>query len=72
MVNPQGYANPGQLAAGIHTRLYARAYIIADANDSRCISAGQEETLSSSYVVPHINALLVHASLEFRAKPALV
>lgn len=31
----QGYASPGQLAAGIHTRLYARAYIIADSTDDR-------------------------------------
>ncbi|KAK9901622.1 hypothetical protein WJX75_005298 [Coccomyxa subellipsoidea] len=32
-VNLMGYAAPGQLAAGIHTRLYARAYIIGDAKD---------------------------------------
>ena len=32
----QGYAAPGQLAAGIHTRLYARAYVIGDAQDKRC------------------------------------
>ena len=31
----QGYANPGQLAAGIHTRLYARAFLIADRNNSK-------------------------------------
>jgi hypothetical protein len=35
MLALQGYAAPGQLAAGIHTRLYARAYIIADAKDDR-------------------------------------
>ncbi|CAL8468077.1 g7616 [Coccomyxa elongata] len=32
-VNLMGYAAPGQLAAGIHTRLYARAYIIGDITD---------------------------------------
>ena len=32
----QGYAAPGQLAAGIHTRLHARAYVIGDAQDKRC------------------------------------
>jgi len=31
----QGYAAPGQLAAGIHTRLYARAYVIGDAQDEK-------------------------------------
>lgn len=29
-VNQMGYANPSQLAAGIHTRLFARAFIVAD------------------------------------------
>jgi hypothetical protein len=29
----QGYANPDQFAAGIHTRLYARAFIAADSAD---------------------------------------
>jgi hypothetical protein len=29
----QGYANPQQYAAGIHTRLYARAFVVADAAD---------------------------------------
>ena len=33
----QGYANPGQLAAGIHTRLYARAYLIADPEDTQYV-----------------------------------
>ena len=28
--NQMGYANPSQLAAGIHTRLFARAFIVAD------------------------------------------
>ena len=35
-VVPQGYASPGQLAAGIHTRLYARAYIVADDAEDGC------------------------------------
>ncbi len=35
----QGYASPSQLAAGIHTRLYARAFLVADAKDSRCSPA---------------------------------
>ena len=26
-----GYAHPEQIAAGLHTRLYSRAYVIADA-----------------------------------------
>lgn len=29
-VNQMGYANPSQLAAGIHTRLFARAFIVAE------------------------------------------
>ena len=29
----QGYANPGQIAAGIHTRLFARAFIAAEASN---------------------------------------
>ena len=29
-VNQMGYANPQQLAAGIHTRLFARAFIVGD------------------------------------------
>lgn len=29
----QGYANPGQTARGLHTRLYARAFIFAQADD---------------------------------------
>ena len=29
-VNQMGYANPSQLAAGIHMRLFARAFIVAD------------------------------------------
>ncbi|KAK9785596.1 hypothetical protein WJX73_002285 [Symbiochloris irregularis] len=32
-VNLMGYASPGQLAAGIYTRLYARAFMIADQAD---------------------------------------
>lgn len=32
-VNLMGYANPDQFAAGIHTRLYARAFIAADSAD---------------------------------------
>lgn len=30
---PQGYANPSQIAGGIHTRLFARTFIVADAAD---------------------------------------
>lgn len=33
-VNLMGYANAGQLAGGIHTRLYARAYLVADPDDN--------------------------------------
>ena len=29
-VNLMGYANPAQVAGGIHTRLFARAFIFAD------------------------------------------
>jgi hypothetical protein len=31
----QGYANPGQIAGGIYTRLWARAYMIADPVNER-------------------------------------
>lgn len=31
MSNPQGYANPSQIAGGIHIRLFARTFIVADA-----------------------------------------
>lgn len=31
--HPQGYANPGQIAGGIHIRLFARTFIVADAAD---------------------------------------
>lgn len=34
----QGYASPGQLAAGRHTRLYARAFLVADQKDDRSVS----------------------------------
>uniref|UniRef100_A0A4W3KHD5 Neutral ceramidase n=1 Tax=Callorhinchus milii TaxID=7868 RepID=A0A4W3KHD5_CALMI len=30
-----GYAKPGQNAAGLHTRLYSRAFIVADSDDSK-------------------------------------
>ncbi|XP_064644788.1 uncharacterized protein LOC135498445 [Lineus longissimus] len=33
-VNMMGYANPGQTTAGIHTRLFSRAFIIADPKNS--------------------------------------
>ncbi|KAL4436684.1 hypothetical protein ABPG75_003823 [Micractinium tetrahymenae] len=32
-VNLMGYANPGQFAGGIHIRLFARTFIVADAAD---------------------------------------
>lgn len=32
-VNLMGYANPGQIAGGIHIRLFARTFIVADAAD---------------------------------------
>lgn len=31
----QGYANPLQTAQGIHTRLYARAFIFVDDGDEQ-------------------------------------
>ena len=36
---PQGYARPQQVAAGIYTRLYARAYVIGDLHDDRHVSS---------------------------------
>ena len=30
---PQGYAMPQQIVSGIHTRLWARTFIVAEASD---------------------------------------
>ena len=32
----QGYAMLEQIVSGLHTRLYARAYIVADPSQDRC------------------------------------
>ncbi|XP_072038922.1 uncharacterized protein [Amphiura filiformis] len=34
-VNMMGYANPGQVTGGIHLRMYARAFVIAEPDDSK-------------------------------------
>ena len=31
-----GYAMPQQIVAGVHTRLWARAFVVVDPNDTRC------------------------------------
>ncbi len=36
MMYSQGYAMPQQTVAGVHTRLWARAFIVADPTDIRC------------------------------------
>ena len=44
---------PQQTVSGIHTRLYARAYIVADPNNERCVLP----RLSAFMVPPHCSCL---------------
>ncbi|KAK9826458.1 hypothetical protein WJX81_000424, partial [Elliptochloris bilobata] len=51
-VNLMGYASPSQLAAGIHTRLYARAFLVADTADSsnRLVFVNMDACMASQAV----------------------
>lgn len=48
----QGYANPSQIAGGIHIRLYARAFIIAEASqpDKRVLFVNLDACMASQAV----------------------
>ena len=52
----QGYAMPNQIVSGIHTRLWARSFIVADASDPRCASPA-----SRHHQEPGMAAILVAA-----------
>lgn len=63
----QGYANPGQLAAGIHTRLYARAYLIADPEDTQYVFELHALSLSFISVLRRKQSLNLRLSLPVSA-----
>eukprot|EP00899_Mesostigma_viride_P019015 jgi/Mesvir1/27114/Mv20792-RA.1 len=64
-VNMMGYADPKQAAAGIHTRLRARAFIVVDtataksaSSDSRVVFVNLDYCMASQVVTLHVIARL--------------
>ena len=57
-----GYANPSQVAGGIHLRMYSRAFVIAEPDDSKRFvfvsidggMQGQGVTLEVKFINPSI------------------
>lgn len=57
--NVQGYAMPQQTVAGLHTRLWARAFIVADPSDIRH-GRWASAHLSHAPSPPSLYALKIH------------
>ena len=59
-----GYANPGQVAGGVHTRQYARTFLIADGS-SRVVFVNIDACMGSTLlklevlIFSHIGILFV-------------
>ncbi|KAL5178160.1 Neutral ceramidase 1 [Glycine soja] len=49
-VNMMGYANTGQIASGIHFRLRARAFIVAEPNGNRVVFVNLDACMASQIV----------------------
>ena len=46
-----GYANPAQVAAGLHQRLYARAFVVSDLNNESRVAFVTVDSGMASQVV---------------------
>lgn len=60
-----GYAKPGQDTAGIHIRLYSRAFVIADQNSRICI-VSTDIAMVSQIIKLEVNDELFSCSIEER------
>jgi len=62
----QGYAMPNQIVSGIHTRLWARTFIVADASDPRCTSGAVPVDRNGCKLVASFKPCLVSSTEQLK------